>query len=125
MKWLAKEQIIKLHTQIATETGGLNGLRDESMLDSAVKAPLQTFGGEDLFPSLLSKAVRLGFGIIGNHPFLDGNKRIGTHVMLIILSLNNIALEYEDDELINIILKTAAGEAEEKQLSEWVKTHIA
>ena len=87
---LSKPQILLLHEQLIAETGGSSGLRDEGMLDSALNAPFQTFGGEDVYPSLQQKAARLCFGLVKNHPFLDGNKRIGAHVMLVFLALNGV-----------------------------------
>ncbi len=73
---LSKQQIIGIHEQIVAATGGTQGLRDEGLLDAALAAPWQTFGGSELFPSLEEKAARLGYGLASNHPFLDGNKRI-------------------------------------------------
>ncbi len=87
---LSKPQILLLHEQLIAETGGSSGLRDEGMLDSALNAPFQTFGGEDVYPSLQQKAARLCFGLVKNHPFVDGNKRIGAHVMLVFLALNGV-----------------------------------
>ena len=124
MKKLTKEQIKMLHSALVERFGGLDGLRDEGMLDSALNTPFQTFSGSELYPDLLSKAARLAFGLIANHPFIDGNKRIGTHAMLIFLRLNNVELEYDDDDLIALILKTAAGENDDKTILEWLKKHI-
>ena len=87
---LSKPQILLLHEQLIAETGGSSGLRDEGMLDSALNAPFQTFGEEDVYPSLQQKAARLCFGLVKNHPFVDGNKRIGAHVMLVFLALNGV-----------------------------------
>lgn len=87
---LSKPQILLLHEQLIAETGGSSGLRDEGMLDSALNAPFQAFGGEDVYPSLQQKAARLCFGLVKNHPFVDGNKRIGAHVMLVFLALNGV-----------------------------------
>ena len=121
MKYLTREQVIKLHQALIEASGGSSGIRDVGMLDSALKTPLQTFDENELFPSVLDKAVRLAFGLIKNHPFIDGNKRIGTHVMLIFLALNNIMLSYKDEELIDIILKVASGKANENDLYTWIK----
>ena len=121
MKYLTREQVIKLHQALIEASGGSSGIRDVGMLDSALKTPLQTFDENELFPSVLDKAARLAFGLIKNHPFIDGNKRIGTHVMLIFLALNNIMLSYKDEELIDIILKVASGEANENDLYTWIK----
>ena len=124
MKKLTKEQIKMLHSALVERFGGQDGLRDEGMLDSALNTPFQTFSGSELYPDLLSKAARLAFGLIANHPFIDGNKRIGTHAMLIFLRLNNVEIEYDDDDLIALILKTAAGENDDKTILEWLKKHI-
>ena len=113
-----------LHSALVERFGGQDGLRDEGMLDSALNTPFQTFSGSELYPDLLSKAARLAFGLIANHPFIDGNKRIGTHAMLIFLRLNNVELEYDDDNLIALILKTAAGENDDKTILEWLKNNI-
>ena len=124
MKKLTKEQIKMLHSALVERFGGQDGLRDEGMLDSALNTPFQTFSGSELYPDLLSKAARLAFGLIADHPFIDGNKRIGTHAMLIFLRLNNVELEYDDDDLITLILGTAAGENDDKTILEWLKNHI-
>ncbi|MEI3094725.1 MAG: type II toxin-antitoxin system death-on-curing family toxin [Oscillospiraceae bacterium] len=77
-----------------------------------------------LYPTILEKAARLGYGLIHNHPFVDGNKRIGTHAMLVFLDINNITLSYEDDDLISVILRVAAGDMDDHGLLEWLKNHI-
>lgn len=123
MKYLTQEQVIMLHQALIKTSGGVLGIRDKNMHDSALKTPLQTFDNNELFPSVLEKAARLAFGLIKDHPFIDGNKRIGTHVMLIFLSLNSITLQYTDKELINIILQIAAGKKGEAELYNWLVTH--
>lgn len=92
MKMLSKRHILLLHSMLVAQSGGMDGLRDEGLLDAAINMPLQTFGGQELYPTILEKAARLGYGLIRNHPFLDGNKRIGTHAMLVFLDINNITL---------------------------------
>ena len=124
MKILKKRQILLLHSALIAESGGSDGIRDEGLLDSAVNTPFQTFSGQDLYPTVLEKAVRLGFGLIRNHPFIDGNKRIGTHAMLVFLNLNSITLSYEDDELISTILSVASGEMDADDLLKWIQQHI-
>ena len=124
MKILKKRQILLLHSVLIAESGGSDGVRDEGLLDSAVNTPFQTFSGQDLYPTVLEKAVRLGFGLIRNHPFIDGNKRIGTHAMLVFLNLNSIPLSYEDDELISTILSVASGEMDADGLLKWIQQHI-
>ena len=106
---LSKPQILLLHEQLIAETGGSSGLRDEGMLDSALNAPFQTFAEQDVYPSLQQKAARLCFSLVKNHPFVDGNKRIGAHVMLVFLALNGIESQYTQTELSDVILQLGAG----------------
>ena len=120
---LAKEQIIKLHEYLIRETGGSQGLRDESLLDAAIHAPFQSYDGIDVFPSIQQKAARLGFGLVKNHAFVDGNKRIGAHVMLVFLALNKIELVYEQSELSDVILKIASDEYGFPELLQWILNH--
>lgn len=120
---LCKSQILLIHDQLISETGGSSGLRDEGMLDSALNAPFQTFGGEDVYPSLQQKAARLCFGLVKNHPFVDGNKRIGAHAMLVFLALNGIELQHTQSELSDVILQLAAGEIEATDLLRWILVH--
>lgn len=120
---ISKEQIINLHKQLIDETGGSHGLRDEGLLDSAYNAPFQRFDNQELFPTIQQKSARLAFGLIKNHPFVDGNKRIGTHVMLILLALNGIELNYTQEELYTFILDIASGTAELNELTEWILNH--
>lgn len=124
MRVLSKRQILMLHSMLVAQSGGMDGLRDEGLLESAINAPLQTFGGQELYPTVLEKAARLGYGLIHNHPFMDGNKRIGTHAMLVFLDINNITLSYEDDDLIAAILCVASGDMDDSELLEWLKAHI-
>lgn len=124
MRILTKRQVLMLHASLIAESGGCDGIRDEGLLDSAINSPLQSFAGEDLYPTVLEKAARLGFGLIRNHPFIDGNKRIGTHAMLVFLAVNGISLSYEDDDLIRIILSVAAGELDDTGLLNWLQRHI-
>ena len=125
MKYLTREQVMKLHQVLIETSGGSLGIRDEGMLDSALKTPLQTFDKRELFPTILDKATRFAFGLIKNHPFIDGNKRIDTHAMLIFLALNNIMLSYKDEELIDIIFKVASDKADENNLYNWIENHQA
>lgn len=123
MKILSKRQIIMLHDHLIQETGGSPGLRDEGLLDSAISAPFQSFDGVEAFPSLQQKAARLSYGLVKNHPFLDGNKRIGAHVMLTFLALNGIELEYGQEELSDIFLSVAAGNGGFEEILYWILEH--
>lgn len=103
--------------------GRIDGIRDEGLLDSALNAPFQVFGETELYPSIQQKAARLGFGLIKNHAFLDGNKRIGVHIMLSFLELNGIILDYTQKELSDIILDVAASVADAEDLLNWIINH--
>ena len=120
MKTLSKNQVTALHSALIREFGGIDGIRDEGLLESALAAPFQTFGGEPVYPSLQAKAAQLGFGLIRNHPFVDGNKRIGAHTMLVFLAVNGIELRYEQQELIDIVLSVAAGQIDRQWLLQWI-----
>lgn len=123
MKILSRQQVLLLHQQLLQASGGTGGIRDDGLLDSALSAPFATFDGKSLYPSIQTKAARLGYGLICNHPFVDGNKRIGAHVMLVFLALNGIELDYTQQELIDIILSVAAGQATADDLLQWVLCH--
>lgn len=123
MKTLSKNQVTALHSALIREFGGIDGIRDEGLLESALAAPFQTFGGEPVYPSLQAKAAQLGFGLIRNHPFVDGNKRIGAHTMLVFLAANGIELRYEQQELIDIVLSVAAGQIDRQGLLQWILDH--
>nr|WP_294672424.1 type II toxin-antitoxin system death-on-curing family toxin [uncultured Ruminococcus sp.] len=120
---LSKQQILLLHSQLISGTGGSDGLRDVGLLESAINSPFQQFGNEDLYPTIQQKASRLCFGLVNNHPFIDGNKRIGAHVMLVFLALNGIELEYTQDDLSSTILKLASNEISYQQLTKWIINH--
>ncbi len=120
---LSKQQILLLHSQLISKTGGSDGLRDVGLLESAINSPFQQFGNEDLYPTIQQKASRLCFGLVNNHPFIDGNKRIGAHVMLVFLALNGIELEYTQDDLSSTILKLASNEISYQQLTKWIINH--
>ena len=123
MKKLSKKQILMLHTQLIQQTGGSEGVRDYNLLDSALETPFQSFGGDELYPTIQAKAARLGYGLIKNHCMIDGNKRIGTHSMLVFLALNGIELKYMQKELYETILDVAAGKIECEDLLQWVLDH--
>lgn len=125
MKKLTKEQILMIHRELIETHGGSDGLRDEGSLDSALAAPFQTFDGKSMLPTIQQKAARLGYGLIMNHPFIDGNKRIGVHVMLTVLAMNGIELEYTQKELYETILRVAASEISFGELLSWVLDHEA
>lgn len=120
---LSKEQVLKLHASLIKATGGSDGIRDEGMLDMALNNPFQTFGGKELYPSIQAKAARLCFGLVKNHAMLDGNKRLGAHVMLVFLALNGYELSYSQKELSDVILALASGDIGEWEIMQWIIEH--
>ena len=121
---LSKDQILLLHEELIDATGGSHGLKDEGLLESALASPFQSFDGQDLFPSVYQKAARLGFGLASNHAFIDGNKRIGAHAMLVFLLLNGVEIEYSQEELIYLFLGIANGEKDYPDVLNWIVSHL-
>ena len=117
---LSREQILMLHHQLIERYGGSHGIRDEGLLNSALNAPFQSFGETDFYPTTQEKAVRLAYGLVMNHPFHDGNKRIGALAMLTMLDLNHISLKTNSAELTEIFLQLASGTMTEQDLLAWV-----
>lgn len=120
---LTREQILILHSQLIEATGGCDGVRDEGLLDSAIESPFQSFGGKELYPSIQSKAARLCYGLVKNHAMIDGNKRIGVHVMLVFLAVNGYELRYTQKELSDLILDVADGKRDFEDIVQWVLAH--
>lgn len=125
MKKLSKEQILTLHNALLEAFGGTAGVRDDGLLESALNTPFATFGGQYLYASIQAKAAQLCFSLVCNHPFVDGNKRIGAHAMLVFLAVNGIELNYTQEELIDIILAVASSHAKADDLLAWILTHQA
>lgn len=119
----SKEKVLLLHRLIAEATGGSMGVRDEALLKSALEGVFSSFGGVDFYPTKEEKGARVGYNLISNHAFVDGNKRIGVYVMLTFLEVNGIRLEYTDDELVRIGLSVADGSMSYEALLGWVIAH--
>lgn len=118
----SKEKVLLLHELIAKETGGDDGIRDFGLLESALESAYQTFDGKELFQSKEEKAAKLGFSLISNHAFVDGNKRIGMYVMLAFLEINGIYISPSDDDVIDIGMKVASGKAQYDDVLNWIKS---
>src|SRR5438477_8651404 len=123
-RYLTLGEVLDLHRLVLEQSGGLAGLRDEGALDSAVVQPQMAFGGQDLYPTLADKAAALGFSLIMNHPFVDGNKRIGHAAMETFLVLNGYELDAPVDEQERIVLQVAAGELSREDFVEWIRGHV-
>jgi death-on-curing protein len=123
-RYLSLAEVLELHGRIIDETGGSDGLRDLGLLESALGQPRQTFGGEDLYPGLVEKAAALGYSLIKNHCFIDGNKRIGHAAMEAMLMLNGFELAVEIDKAEVEVLAVAAGQRSREQFQEWIRSHL-
>jgi death-on-curing protein len=124
IRYLSLEEVLELHRLVLRQSGGLGGVRDLGGLDSAVAQPQMTFDGQDLYPCLPTKAAALGFSLIRNHPFVDGNKRIGHLAMEMFLVLNGHELDAGVDEQERIILGLAAGEVSREEFAGWVRSSM-
>ena len=119
--YLSLEQVLALHRAQIDEYGGARGLREKGGLESALARPQMTFGGEDLHPGVADKAAALWHSLVINHPFMDGNKRIGAMVAELFLGLNGVDLHSMDDELVAATLATARGEMSAEALAIWIR----
>lgn len=124
MIWITDDVVIAIHSMVIEKSGGIDGLRDRSILESAIAAPMQTFGREDLYPTVIEKISRLGYGLAANHAFLDGNKRIGAMMMQLLLKWSGYSLRLNPGELSDLFIAIAAGSETESDLLQWVKSHI-
>ncbi len=124
MRYLTLGEILELHRRVIEQSGGGEGVRNLGSIESAVAQPQLTFGGEDLYPTIESKATALCFSLVMNHPFVDGNKRIGHAAMETFLVLNGFELNADVDEAEEIILTLAAGKLAREELLNWVTTRV-
>ena len=119
----SKEKVKLLHKYLAEETGGSIGVRDEGLLESALEGVFATFDGVELYPTKEEKGARLGYTLISNHAFVDGNKRIGMYVMLTFLEVNGIRMEATNEEVAEVGMAVAAGNMGYEALLKWVRNH--
>ena len=125
MTRFSKQKVLLLHKILAEATGGGVGVRDEALLDSALEAAYAGFGEREFYPTKEEKGARLGYALISNHAFVDGNKRIGVYVMLSFLEMNGIRIACTDDELVHVGLSVADGSMQYEELLQWVLEHRA
>ena len=117
------EKVLLLHQLLAEATGGSVGVRDQGLLDSALEGAFAGFGDQEFYPTKEEKGARLGYALISNHAFVDGNKRIGLYVMLSFLEMNGIRIQCTDEELVHIGLSIADGKMGYEELYNWVLEH--
>jgi death-on-curing protein len=124
MRYLTLDRVLTIQRRLIDEIGGSHGVRDMNGVDSAVAQPQQTMFGEDLYPTLPEKAGALGYSLVANHGFVDGNKRVGYSAMEAFLLMNGHELSSSTEDGERVILAVAAGEMGREDFTEWVRQHI-
>ncbi|HHH42149.1 MAG TPA: type II toxin-antitoxin system death-on-curing family toxin [Chloroflexi bacterium] len=124
MRYLTLSEALELYHRVMKQSGGTVGIRDLNALESALAQPRMTFGGKDLYPTIVEKAAALGFSLIKNHPFVDGNKRLGHAAMETFLVLNGYEIEASVDEQERVIFRIASGEMEREEFTKWLRDHL-
>lgn len=124
MRYLAFAEVLELHRQVMEQSGGAGGILDLTALESALAQPRMTFDAEELYPSMEEKASALGFSVIKNHPFVDGNKRTGHAAMETFLVLNGYEIRASVDEQEHVILRVAAGDMTREEFTAWLRGHV-
>ncbi len=124
MRYLTLNEVLAVHDQVMRQSGGVVGVLSLPALESALAQPRMTFGGEDLYPTLVEKAAALGHALIANHPFVDGNKRTGHAAMEVFLMVNGCEIQASVDEQERVILQVAAGKMKREEFTEWLRRHV-
>ena len=124
MIWITADDVIQIHSLVIQRSGGMDGLRDRASLEAAVSAPMQSFGGQDLYPTTVEKIARLGYGLASNHAFVDGNKRIGAMMTQLLLKWNGFQMSLRSGELADMFIAIADGSAKESDLLDWIQEHL-
>lgn len=124
MRYLTLGEILEMYRRVMQQSGGAVGIHDFGSLESAIAQPRMTFGGKELYPTIVEKAAALGFSLMQNHPFLDGNKRTAHAAMETFLVLNEYEISAPVDEQEQVILRVASGEMRRDAFTEWLRTHI-
>lgn len=117
---ISQDKVLALHELMAKETGGDPGIRDQALLNSALESAFQTFDGQELYPTIEEKGARIGFSLIANHAFIDGNKRIGMFVLLVFLEINGIKVKTTNDKVARVGLAVASGKMKYDELLAWI-----
>ncbi|MBR6793689.1 MAG: type II toxin-antitoxin system death-on-curing family toxin [Clostridia bacterium] len=116
----SKEKVLLLHQMITAETGGDPNIRDVALLESALESAFATFDGKELYPTKEEKGAKLGYSLISNHAFVDGNKRIGMYVLLTFMEINGVRIDPTEEEVARVGLAVAAGSMDYEDLLEWI-----
>ena len=124
MIWITTDDVLQIHSRVIQHSGGMDGLRDRASLEAAISAPMQSFGGQDLYPTIVEKIARLGYGLASNHAFVDGNKRIGAMMTQLLLKWNGFQMSLCSGELADMFIAIADGSAGESDLLAWIQEHL-
>ncbi|MEA3349311.1 MAG: type II toxin-antitoxin system death-on-curing family toxin [Chloroflexota bacterium] len=124
MRYLTLNKVLELHRELIRKFGGSKGIRDIGALESAIAQPRMTFGGEELYPTIIEKAVALGYSIVKNHPFVDGNKRAGHAAVEVFLVLNGHEIKASTDEQEQVVLRIASGKLSREEFEGWLRLHL-
>lgn len=124
MRYLTLDEVLVLHQYVIEQSGGSSGVRDMNAVESALAQPRMPFGGRELYSTVGEKAAAMGFSLVSNHPFIDGNKRIGHAALETFLSLNGYEISAPIDEAEHIVLRLAAGELSREEWTTWVQSHL-
>ena len=124
MIWITTDDVLQIHSRVIQHSGGMDGLRDRASLEAAISAPMQSFGGQDLYPTIVEKIARLGYGLASNHAFVDGNKRIGAMMTQLLLKWNGFQMSLRSGELADMFIAIADGSAKETDLLAWIQEHL-
>jgi death-on-curing protein len=124
VRYLTLSEVLEVHRQILAQSGGAAGLMHLPALESALAQPQMTFGGEELYPTVVDKAAVLGYTLIKNHPFLDGNKRTGHAAMEVFLVLNGYEIRAAVDEQERVILQVVTSEIDREEFTTWLRAHV-
>ncbi len=124
MRSLTISEVLETYQRVMLQSGGLIGIRDFGALESVIAQPYMTFGGNELYPSLAEKAAALGFSLIQNHPFMDGNKRTGHAVMAMFLAMNGYKINASIDEQTEVILSVASGKLNREGFTKWLASRV-
>jgi death-on-curing protein len=124
MRFLTLDQVIKLHKRVIEQSGGAIGIRNQEGLESALAQPLMTYADHHLYPTLIEKVAALGFSLINNHPFVDGNKRIGHAALEVTLLMNGYEIQADVDSQEAIILAVAASKMNRQDFLDWLQEHV-
>ncbi|MDE0510352.1 MAG: type II toxin-antitoxin system death-on-curing family toxin [Gammaproteobacteria bacterium] len=122
--WISEELVIAVHARQITEHGGSAGIRDKSLLRSALARPQQLYAYGDPSPDIAALAASLAYGIVKNHPFVDGNKRTAAVLCELFIMVNGMSLEASDQEMLSVFLALAGGSLNEEELANWIRSHL-